>query len=80
VLLLKASSLFRESDEAPQAGSPAVGGFLVANAGRQALLVFQLQDLDTGALLDVRELLQLLLLREMFLESYRFQKFIRKHT
>jgi len=42
--------------------------------------MFQLQEVNSGELLDVLELLQLLLLREVLLKAVRVQKFVCQHS
>lgn len=80
VLLLEASLYLFEHGTTSQAFTPAGSDFRAADANRQALRMLQLQARNIGALLDVLELLQLLLLRKMLPEPLRIQVPLRQHA
>lgn len=63
----------------PQALAPAGGALRVAGAGRQALRVLRLQARGARGLLDVRELLQLLLLPQVLRRQSAIQEPLRQH-
>jgi hypothetical protein len=80
-MLLRAScGVVLQLNASSQAFACVVGDLLAADSVGEAVRVFRVQGGDTGALLDVRELLQLLLLRAVLQFAEGVQESLCQHA